>query len=187
MRLVVIMSVFPNYDPTYYTDEDRDMKSRMNDFYKNSVSLNQEFWTQAEMDTKFEAGDQSIDNDIFGTLPLNRQKQYCFNRIRRIVNMVSGHQRKHRKSTVVSPVEHGDTETADQFSKIMMWINQREGVLETISDAFHGALVTGLNLLQIWVDYRSDPMSGNIKVDNCSYNSFLLDPYFRKRDLSDPG
>jgi hypothetical protein len=42
-----------------------------------------------------------------------------------------------------------------------------------------------MNLLQIWVDYRSDPVSGNIKVDNCSYNSFLIDPYFRKTDLSD--
>ena len=66
-----------------------------------------------------------------------------------------------------------------------MWVNKQEGVLETISEAFHGALVTGMNLLQVWVDYRSDPVSGNIRVDNCSYNSFLIDPYFRKTDLSD--
>jgi hypothetical protein len=42
-----------------------------------------------------------------------------------------------------------------------------------------------MNLLQVWVDYRSDPVNGNIKIDNCSYNSFLIDPYFRKADLSD--
>jgi hypothetical protein len=42
-----------------------------------------------------------------------------------------------------------------------------------------------MNLLQVWVDYRDDPISGNIKVDNCAYNSFLIDPYFRKADLSD--
>jgi hypothetical protein len=82
-------------------------------------------------------------------------------------------------------VENGDAETSDQFTKILMWVNQREGVLETVSDAFHGSLVTGLNLLQVWVDYRSDPVSGSIRVDNCAYNTFLIDPYFRKKDLSD--
>ncbi len=99
--------------------------------------------------------------------------------------MISGHQRRNRKSTIVTPVENGDAETADQFTKVMMWINNQENVLDTISESFHGALVTGMNLLQVWVDYRTDPVSGNIKVDNCSYNSFLIDPYFRKADLSD--
>ena len=99
--------------------------------------------------------------------------------------MVSGHQRRNRKSTVVTPIENGDSETADQFTKIMMWINGQENVLETISESFQGALVTGMNFLHVWMDYRSDPVNGNIKVDNCSYNSFLVDPYFRKADLSD--
>jgi len=35
------------------------------------------------------------------------------------------------------------------------------------------------------MDYRSDPISGNIRIDNCSYNSYLIDPFFRKKDLSD--
>ena len=99
--------------------------------------------------------------------------------------MIEGHQRRNRKSTIVTPVENADNDTADQFTKIMNWCNTQEGVLETLSDAFRGALITGMNLLQVWVDYRSDPVSGTIKVDNCSYNSFLIDPYFKKHDLSD--
>jgi hypothetical protein len=99
--------------------------------------------------------------------------------------MISGYQRRNRKSTIVTPIENGDAETADQFTKVMMHIDRTEGVLETISSSFHGSLVTGMNLLYVWNDLRSDPVSGNIKVDNCSYNSFLIDPYFRKMDLSD--
>jgi len=99
--------------------------------------------------------------------------------------MISGWQRRNRKSTIVTPVENGDSDTSDQFTKTLMWINNREGVLETVSEAFHGSLVTGLNLLQVWVDYRSDPVSGSIRVDNCAHNTFLIDPYFRKKDLSD--
>jgi len=157
----------------------------MEAFYSESITINQSFWGEADTDTRFEAGDQTLWNDIYGNLPANRRKQFNFNRIRRVVQMVSGYQRRNRKSTIVVPVENADSETSDQFSKILLWTNNKEGVLETISESFHGALVTGMNLLQVWMDYREDPVSGNIRVSNCSYNSFLIDPYFKKQDLSD--
>lgn len=177
--------LFPQLGPQYYTEAHKSILSRMEAFYAEAITINQSFWGEADTDTRFETGDQSLWSDLYGNLPANRRRQFNFNRIRRVVNMVSGHQRRNRKSTVVVPVDNGDAETADQFTKTLMWINNQEHVLETISDSFHGALVTGMNLLQVWVDYRSDPVSGNIKVDNCSYNSFLIDPYFRKADLSD--
>ena len=172
-------------DPKYYTENDKYILERMNTFYADSITINQSFWLEADTDSRFEAGDQTLWNELYGALPLTQRKQFNFNRIRRVINMIGGHQRRNRKSTIVAPIENGDELTADQFTKIMYWLNQQEGVLNTISDAFQGALVTGMNLLQVWVDYRSDPVSGNIKVDRCSYNSFLMDPYFRKPDLSD--
>lgn len=179
------MALFPQIGPQYYSTKDKGILERMESFYSEAISINQSFWAEADIDTRFEAGDQTVWNDIYDNVPVNRRRQFNFNRIRRAKNMISGHQRRNRKSTTVIPVENGDEVTADQFTKIMMWLNQQEGVLETISDAFDGALVTGMNLLHVWVDYRSDPVSGNIKVDNCSYNSFLIDPFFRKHDLSD--
>jgi hypothetical protein len=157
----------------------------METFYSESITANQAFWGEADTDTRFFAGDQTLFSDIYGNLPSLRKKQFSFNRIRRVVNMISGSQRNQRKSTIVVPVENGDAETADQFTKILLWTNQQEQVLETISESFEGALVTGLNFLQVWVDYRTDPISGTIKVDTCPYNSFIVDPYFRKADLSD--
>lgn len=177
--------LFPMLGATYYSEKHQGILARMEAFYAESITINQSFWSEADTDTRFEVGDQTLWNDLYGNLPANRGRQFNFNRIRRVINMISGHQRRNRKSTIVTPVENGDSETADQFTKIMMWINNQENVLDTISESFHGALVTGMNLLQVWVDYRSDPVSGNIKVDNCSYNSFLIDPYFRKADLSD--
>lgn len=177
--------IFPQLSPTYLNENDRDILARMEAFYAESITINQSFWGEASIDTRFYAGDQTLYNEWYGNVPSARRKQFNFNRIRRVINMISGHQRRNRKSTVVTPYENGDAETADQFTKIMMWLANQEGILETISESFEGALVTGMNLLQVWVDYRSDPVSGNIKVDNCSYNSFLIDPFFRKRDLSD--
>ena len=177
--------IFPQLGPSYYDEKDRPLLSRMDASYAESITINQSFWAEADTDTRFEAGDQTIFNDLYGNLPVNRRRQFNFNRIKRIVNMISGHQKRNRMSTICVGVENADDETADQFSKILNWVNQQEGVLETISDSFHGSLVTGMNLLQVWLDYRSDPISGNIKVDNCSYNSFLIDPFFRKNDFSD--
>lgn len=179
------MMIFPELGPQYYNERDRGILSRMEAFYAEGITINQSFWQEADTDTRFECGDQTLWNEMYGNLPVNRRRSFNFNRIRRVIEMVSGYQRRNRKSTIITPVENSDQLTADQFTKILMWIHQQEGVLETISNSFHGSLVTGMNLLQVWVDYRNDPISGNIKVDNCAYNSFLIDPFFRKADLSD--
>jgi len=178
-------TLFSNKGSRLYTEKDRDIQERMQEFYKNSLSVNESFWNEADTDTRFEAGDQNVFYENYGLEPINNRTIFSFNKIRRITSTISGFQRRNRKSTIVIPVENADQKTADQFSKILSWCNRREAVLDTISEAFHGAIVTGLNLLHVWNDYRDDPISGDIKVDNCAYNSFLIDPYFRKRDLSD--
>ncbi len=178
--------IFPELGPQYYDEKDRNILSRMQSFYAESITVNQSFWQEADTDTRFYAGDQVSINQLYGNLsPANRRHNFCFNRIKPMVNMVSGYQKKNRKSTIVVPVENGDSQTADQFTKVLMQINNQENILETISDSFEGGLITGMNLLNAWIDYREDPISGNIRVDNCSYNSFLIDPFFRKMDLSD--
>ncbi len=177
--------LFPQLGPQYYNEPHRDVLSRMEAFYAESITVNQSFWGEADTDTRFESGDQTLWNDLYGNLPANRRRMFSFNRIRRVIQMISGYQRRNRKSTIVIPIENADSDTADQFTKSLNWVHRQESVLETISSSFEGSLITGMNLLQVWLDYRSDPVSGNIRVDNCSYNSFLIDPYFRKTDLSD--
>lgn len=177
--------LFPQLGPQYYDEQNKTILGRMEAFYAESITMQQAFWTEGMQDLRFYVGDQTLWNDVYGNLPVSRRRQLTFNRIRRVINLIDGFQRRNRKSTIVTPVENADNETADQFTKILMWISQQEGVLETISDAFNGSLVSGMSLLQLWIDYRSDPVSGNIRVDNCSFNSFLIDPYFRKPDLSD--
>lgn len=177
--------IFPQLGPQYYTEKDKSILSRMEAFYAESITINQSFWAEADTDHRFEAGDQTLWNDLYGNLPANRRRQFSFNRIRPIINVIDGYQRRNRKSTIATPIENADNETADQFTKVLTWVNNQEGVLETISDAFRGSLISGMNLLHVWVDYRQDPVNGNIKVDNTSYNGFLIDPYFKKADLSD--
>lgn len=177
--------LFPILGPQYYDQKDQGILARMESFYAEAITINQSFWGEADTDTRFEVGDQTLWSDIYGNLPANRRKTFNFNRIRRCVEMISGHQRRNRKSTICVPELNADAETADQFTKVLMYAHKNDDVLQTISTAFHGALVTGLNFLNVWVDYRKDPVNGEIRVDCCPYNAYMVDPYFRKLDMSD--
>lgn len=180
--------IIPSFGPESYNEPHRDILARMNAFYAEAISTNLAFWSEGMIDTRMWAGDQDVWNMVYGNMgnvPANRRRQLSFNRIRRVISMIEGHQRRNRKSIIVSGVENADSQTADQFTKIIMNICKQEGILETISESFLGSLVTGMNLLHIWTDYRQDPVSGNIKVDNLAFNQFLIDPFWKKLDLSD--
>ena len=179
------MTLFPNINDSYYVEGDRNILKLMDYTYSKYITINQSFWSEADIDQRFKVGDQTLWNDIYGNLPAFRRRQFNFNRIRRIINMITGHQRQHRKSTIVEPIEGSDQQTSDQFSKLIFHSNSQANILHTISDAFEGALTTGMNLMALWMDYRNDPVNGDINVDNVSYNAYLIDPYFKKMDLSD--
>lgn len=179
------MALFPELGEIFLDERDRHLQSRMQDFYNEAITINQSYWGEADIDNRYYMGDQTLWNDVYGNLPAAQKKQFHFNRIKPLINSIDGFQRRNRKSTIAVPVEQSDQQTADQFTKLMFNIYRTANINETVSEAFSQSLVSGLNLLHVWVDYRRDPVSGDIKVDNCAYNSFLMDPYWRKQDLSD--
>lgn len=179
------MTLFPQLTDTYYVDNDLNILKYIDYCYSKYITVNQSFWTEAETDNRFFVGDQTLVSDLFGNLPSFRRRQFTFNHIRRLVNMISGRQRQHRKSTIVTPVEARGQQTADQFTKLLYHVNSKGAFYETISDAFQGALVTGMNLLSLWIDYHEDPVSGDLKLSNNAYNAYLIDPYFKDPTLAD--
>ena len=116
--------IFPELGPQYLDERHRGIIARMETFYAEAITMNQSFWSEADTDHRFYVGDQTLWNDLYGNLPANQKRQFNFNRIRRIVDMVDGHQRRNRKSTVVIPIENADSDTADQFTKVLMHIYQ---------------------------------------------------------------
>ena len=177
--------LFPELGQEYYGENDRSLLAKMNKDYHDSYDINNTYQVEAQIDTRFEAGDQGVYETAYGRMTNDQLKTFNFNKIRPVVSMISGWQRRNRKSNVCTPIENGDADTAGQFTKLLMWNNRQEGVLETISDAFKDSLVAGISLLQVWMDFQSDPVNGNIRVDNCAYNTFFIDPHFKKKDLSD--
>jgi len=173
-------------DDSYYTEGDKSIQQLLDETYAQAITINQSYWSEADIDTRFKVGDQALWDDYYGNLPAFRRKQFYFNRIRRVCNLITGFQRRNRKSTVTAPVEHNDDQASSQWSKLLFHAMKEADADEMISEAFeHGGVTTGMSLLNVWLDYNRDPESGDIRLDHVPYNSFLIDPYFRKKDLSD--
>lgn len=144
------------------------------------------FFPLAERDLRFFLGDQWDEREKRQLFQEGRST-FVFNRVRRNINMITGYQRKHRLSSVVVPIEDSDQQTADQLSQLLLYSMNYGNGYQCISDCFGGALKTGWNLMSIWVDYRDDPVNGDIKFAREPYNGFIVDPYFTQHDFSDCG
>jgi len=154
--------------------------------WQETQMLFQQFWVEADIDTKMYTGQQSYLG--FGpnaNVNYRNQKQLQFNKILRIVNMVGGYQRDNRLASVIIPSDNDKDigETADQRTTVLDWVHRQDQTYERISDCFDGSIVCGLNLLQIWMDFREDPENGEIKTRRIPFNAFLMDPYWTDPSL----
>lgn len=164
----------------------RQIKSYAEKCYQQNQTPQLSQWAEATMDIRYYVGDQTLYDRVWATYGGIRKRGFNFNLMRPLVQMVSGYQRQHRKSIVATPQEDKDSRACSQLTKALMWAVNKNNILETISDAFEsGALVTGCNLLYCGLDYRSDPVNGDIFVDRIPYNAYAIDYDFRKPDLSD--
>jgi len=156
----------------------------LEDRWKEGQSLWQQYWYQADLDFKMMSGQQDYWNTFYN-INYRNQKQLQFNKILRVVNMIDGYQRDNRLASVIIPADNDkDTgETADQRTTVLDWIHRQDGTYEKISDSFNGAVTCGLNLLQIWMDFREDPENGEIKTRRIPFNAFLMDNYWTDPSL----
>jgi hypothetical protein len=176
------MTLSSNYGADSNND---DIVSIINKRYQKDIYLQQQFWVQADIDLKFKVGDQSLERDYYNVTTRRNSLPFTFNKIRRIVNMICGHQRKNRKSLSIVPQENNDDETADQLSGLLQWVMTKAEGYNKISAAFEGAVTTGFSLISPYMDYSEDPISGDIKIAVLDANSFMIDPNFKEPDLSD--
>lgn len=143
--------------------------------------------SEAMIDSRLEAGDVSSGGGVGGGQQFwNGRQAFSFNHVRPLGNMVSGMQRDNRKSLIVEGLENSDEETSDQYTKVLYHIFKKTNFDDIFSEAFHqGAFITGMNLIQMYLDFSDDPIFGDIKFKNLAFNQFFIDPYFRNKDLSD--
>jgi len=152
--------------------------------YERAYQLLNTYYAEAYKDMSYYLGNQwSLEELSY----LNNQRRSCFtyNKIRRLINLIQGYQRKNRLAITVSPLEDASEETAKMFTDVVQYVMNHCDGYDFVSDAFKGALTTGVSFLSPYVDYRCDPINGDIKLHLDDWNAVIFDPFLEKMDLSD--
>lgn len=152
--------------------------------YERAYQLWNTYYAEAYKDLSYYLGNQWSLEEL-SYLNNQRRSSFTYNKIRRLINLVQGYQRKNRLSTIISPIEDASSDTADIQTDVIQYIMQYSDGYEAISNAFKGALTTGMAFVSPWLDYRDDPVSGDIRFHVDEWNAVILDPFLTKRDLSD--
>jgi hypothetical protein len=165
--------------------DDRTLAKEFDEAYRTAISVWSPWLAKAKKDIKFRLGDQWSWQDK-AYLANQQRDKLVFNKVKRVVNLITGYQRKNRLAMKVDPVEGSDDKTASQFSGLLQACMTDGNGYQVASDAFeHGPVTTGMNLLELELDYSLDPVNGDMRINRVPYNALLLDPYFTERDLSD--
>jgi len=163
--------------------EDKDTIQDWNTAYTQAIQVWGPWLEESNKDLKASLGDQ-WDSQDKEYLVKERRNVLAFNRIRRVIKLITGFQRKNRLALKISPVEGSDEMTADQFSMLVQHIME-QGVYHTMSEAFEGSLKTAINLVSIYTDFSRDMVNGDFGFKRVPFNRFLLDPNFADRLLKD--
>jgi hypothetical protein len=158
----------------------------LDNLYSKFQPIEQSRWNQSNIDTLFYAGSQTFVNRYFNFSPTTSYQQYYFNLVQQPVNMITGYQRQHRKSIVYQAADGADPQTTDQYTRLMSNVCSQEAIHEQYSKACELAAVSGMVMLQPYLDFTGDDQAqGQLKLKIWEYNAFLVDPYFRSPDMSD--
>lgn len=160
------------------------IKQRKDHFYQSSYTQNSAYWVQANIDKRFKVGDQTLWSMIYGDNQYYQARRFFFNLIRRHINMICGFQRKNRKSTITVPRHQEDT-LSDEYNEVLKWSEDRDGFQEYLSQSFENSVDVGESLLWLYPSYIMDPISGDLFSDSVAVPNYLIDPFYRKQDLSD--
>lgn len=177
-----------NNDPIFWPDGtiDLSLRQQRDRNYSDSINILQTQWYQADLNQRFCMGDQDVWGLVFPGVATYRRKIFNFNLINSAVQMVTGYQRRNRKTTVCIPVHNEMQKTADQMTKCLFHVHNQAGAYQIYSDAFEqGSLIAGCGFVSVYKDMTNDPISGDIRLRYIDMKSCIFDPYFRRHDASD--
>ena len=165
-------------------EDHQDIIKEFGDRYERSYQMLNTFYAEAYKNQSYYLGNQwSLEELAY--LQNQRRNAFTYNYCKRLVNLVEGIQRSNRLSTIYTPIEDSANETAEIFTDVGQYIMQYGDGYEKLSTGFKDACVSGISWISPYVDYRDDPVNGDIKFCLDNWNSTIWDPFFYERDLSD--
>ncbi len=168
---------------TSYADH-YDIVKEFGENYERAYQQLNTYYAEAYRDYSYALGNQWSLEEI-AYLNNQRRSSFTYNMCRRLVNLIDGIQRDGRLATKISPIEDSSNDTAELMTDVMQYIMTSGAGYEKLSQAFHDSLITGISWICPYLDYRADPVNGDVKFNVTNWNDSIWDPFFFEKDMSD--
>lgn len=142
-------------------------------------------WTdEAKEDYNFALGDQWTEEDRNA---LKEQARPCltFNRIRPLINLVSGYQRENASRIKVNPEGGEDRIFSEVMDRAIKFIDKISHLNYKMGYWFDDGCYCGKGWLEAIITYDKDPIRGEVNFKQRSPYQILPDPDFLEYDLND--
>jgi hypothetical protein len=175
-----------NRDSRYGSPEESDACRLLEDSYNYAHPILTEQWENSWIAENVVLGRRDIWSSVHSLSRSEQKKMFNFNICSPVVQLISGWQRRNRKSTICVPTSHEGQKGADIFTKCLFYLEKNMGFSRTLSHAFEqGALIKGIGFLYFYMDHSQDPVNGEIKCKYLDFHQTIPDPFFREPDMSD--
>lgn len=105
------------------------------------------------------------------------------NKIRPIIELVSGYQRQNRMDIKCVGVEGGDDFVAEIMTLLIKNIMTRNYGEYKVSQMFQGGIMSSKGWIELSTNYEDDPMQAEIRLHNGMFHEIFPDPDYREYDM----
>ncbi len=162
----------------------QDLVQDFGESYERAYQLWNTYYAEAYKDLSYYLGNQWSLEEL-SYLNNQRRSSFTYNKIFRLINLVLGRYSDTMRGYNVAPIENSSDLTAEIQTDALQYVMQYGSGHDIVKKAVKGSLTTGMAFVSPWMDYRDDPVSGDIKFHLDEWNAVILDPFLTKKDLSD--
>ncbi len=139
---------------------------------------------ESQEDYDFALGNQWAPED---RQALKDESRPCltFNRIKPIINIVSGYQRENSPRIKVNPEGGEDKKFSEAMDKAISFIDKNSDLSFWLNYQFDDGIIAGKSFLEGYKTYEKDPVRGELKFQLLGPSQVRPDPEFKGYDLND--
>ena len=174
------LSLDPN-DPVLGND---DLRKEILDRFKYAQENTKDWVDLAKEDYDFALGDQWTTQEK-QQLKNESRPAFTFNRIKPLIQLITGYQRENSSRIKVNPEGGEDRIFSEVMDRIIKFVDKISHLNYKMGFWFDDGVAVGKGWLEAALTYESDPVRGEIRFLQRSPYQILVDPEFNEYDLNE--
>jgi len=161
-----------------------DLRLEIKARYKRCESHYGNWKDAAEEDYRFALGAQWTTDEL-QKLKDQKRPAMTFNRIRALINLVSGYQRENSARIKISPEGGEDRTFSEVMDRLLKAIDKWSKLSYKLGYQFDEGLYCGKSFLEAIRDYDKDPIRGELRFIGLGPFKVMVDPDCREYDMNE--